>query len=188
MPQKEYNFDPHAIPADLLAAIGEVAVASAHTEYVVELAIRGCGRGDITASKGMTARAATRSFESALNSLAASATVDADRDRLGELLQQISYGFERAAIYIHNSVCLDPQTGECLIATRGARGELSGELIPVTAAEIRAEADFIYQGGIALLAFLMQKKLLPTLRRSARSPAQKGQPSRKRRDRRVVGE
>ncbi|MFC0242352.1 hypothetical protein [Rhodopseudomonas telluris] len=188
MSQKEYNFDPHAIPADLLAAIGEVAVASAHTEYVVELAIRGCGGSEAASSKGMTTRGATRSLENALNSIAASSNVDDDRDRLGELLDQITYGFQRAAIYIHNSVCVDPQTGQCLIATRGDRGELSGELIPVTVAEIRAEADFIYQGGITLLAFLMQKKLLPTLRRSVRSSAQKGQMPRKRRDRRVVGE
>ncbi|WP_420134034.1 hypothetical protein [Rhodopseudomonas sp.] len=188
MSHKEYNFDPHAIPADVLAAIGEIAVAAAHTEYVVELAIRGCGRGDATTGRGVTTRAATRSLEDALSRLGESPIADDDRDHLGELLDQISYGFERAVIYIHNSICLDPETGECLIATRGARGELSGELIPVTAAEIRAEADYIYQGGIALLAFLMQKKLLPTLRRSVRPPAQKGQPSKKRRDRRAVGE
>jgi hypothetical protein len=187
MSHKDYNFDPRAIPADRLAASGEVAVASAHTESVVAVAIRGCAGADVATAKAATAARSMRRLEEVLRSLDLRLFGGENRERLGELLNQIGEGFERGATYIHNSVCLDSETGEYLIAKRSMCGALSGELVPVTVAEVREEAKVIYQAGIALLAFLMQKKLLPSLGRNVRPSAHRSQPLKRRRASAAVG-
>lgn len=84
-----------------------------------------------------------------------------DLDELDQLLDEIGMGFAKRNNYLHNGLCRHPTSGQVYLASIVARGSLDADLIPITAPEISADARFIYEAGMRLMVFLMNKKLLP---------------------------
>jgi hypothetical protein len=84
-----------------------------------------------------------------------------DLDELDRLLDEISAGFAKRNNYLHNGLCRHPTSGELYLASIVARGSLDADLIRVTATEISADARLIYEAGMSLMVFLINKKLLP---------------------------
>ncbi len=179
---KEYDFNPHNLPQDILQAIGLVTTCFAQTQYVVELGIGGCTGVEIEYSIAITTHMNAPLRDHVLRAVA-QIRIDNldDLDELDRLLDQIKIAGNKRNLYAHNKLGRDPDTGNFFAQIIEARGEVDGELVPISADKIKADALFIYQAGMDLMIFLGGRNLLPTIPPSKRPRAHKSKAARKKR-------
>ena len=160
---KEYDFDPLNIPADILQAIGLVAVSSAQTENVVEMAIGGCLGIMAHWGAAITAHMSVPLRDHVLRSIAQIRVDNLDHlDELDRLLDDINDAFKKRNLYLHSPIARDYETNQCFVAKVESRGELSSELIPTSVDQIKKDADIIRQAGLDLVAFMDGLGMSPT--------------------------
>lgn len=160
-PPKEYDFDPRNLPHDLHAAIGLVIANASQTESVLEMAIAGCCGVDIEYGAAITTHMTIPLKFSILRSVAEIKIDDLDDlDELDKLLADIDAAFAKRNTIAHCGWCRDPETGAVFMYKEMARTRLEAELIPVAIEDIKDNATLIYDAGIALMNFLIKRKLL----------------------------
>lgn len=178
----EYDSDPRNLPQDVLAAIGLVTAASAQTESIVELGIGGCLGVDAEYSMAVTTHMSAPLRDHVLRA-AAEIRIDNpdDLDELDGLLDAINDAFGRRNRYVHHCWCIHAATKAVFTNKIVARGSLDVELVPVTVDQIKGDAALIYDAGMALMAFLMKRKLCASYPPANRPRAHKTKAARKKR-------
>jgi hypothetical protein len=167
--RRNLDFDPFNLPQDVLEAVGLITSASSHTEYVVEQGIAGCAGLDIECGAAITTHMTSPHRDNVLRALA-EIRIDSldDLDELDNLLDHVFKTLKLRNDYVHNSLCVDKNTGEILATRTEARGSVAVELFPVSVNEIKDSAKRIYLAGIDLYRFLRARGLLPRIPTSAR--------------------
>ena len=157
-----YDFNPHNLPPDYLAAIGLVTACAAQAEEAVETLIAACL--GIDAEYGM---AVTSHMAVPLRDNVARAVAEIRFENLGALdeldilLDRISQAFDKRNAVIHHSWTRHPQTGHVFTVKQTARGSVKVEVISMSAEDISADAAFIYSAGIDLVRFMIAYGLKP---------------------------
>jgi hypothetical protein len=184
----EYDFDPHNLPQDMLAAIGLVTACSAQTEWIVEQGIAGCLGIDFEYGAAVTTHMAAPLRDHVLRAVAEIKIDDLDDlDQLDDLLDAINTAFAKRNAYAHHSWCRDPRTNRCFSINTTARGRVETALIPISVSGIVRDAMAIYEAGMRLRAFLSSRQLLPPFSPQPRSRAHKSKALRKKRRKSILG-
>jgi hypothetical protein len=158
----EYDFDPHNLPQELLAAIDIAIASSAQTEEMIEMAIAGCLGVDAEYGAAVTTHMAGPLRFSALRSVAEIRIDDLDAlDRLDALLDEAELAAVKRNAIAHHSWCRNPKTGELFTVKETARKSYSMDLVPMTIEGVKADAEFIYQIGMKLMLFMRMSGILP---------------------------
>jgi hypothetical protein len=181
-PEIIFDYDPRNLPQDILAAIGLVTAASAQTEGVVQQAIAACLKIEADYGLAVTTHMAAPLRDQVLRAVAEIRIDDLDQlDRLDELLDDINAAFGKRNEYVHHAWCRHPDTGQVFTAKITARGSVDAELIPMSVDQIKRDASFVYDAGMALMKFLMRHKLSLTFPPARRERAHKTKAARKKR-------
>lgn len=180
--QKEYDFDPHNLPKELLEAIGLAIASATQTEGVVALAIGGCLGLEIEYYLSVTTHMTLPLKFSVLRS-AAEIKIDNvdDLDELDRLLERVDSALGKRHEIAHGGWCRDPKTKELFRAKMVARTSVNAEVIRVTPGSVRADADAIYTAGMDLMMFIGSRGLLPIVPSERRPRAHKLKAARKKR-------
>jgi hypothetical protein len=159
-----YDFDPRNLPPDYLAAIGLVTAAYAQTENTVEAFIGAC--------LGIDAEyqiAVTTHMPGPLRDHVARAVAEIHIDNLDHLdaldfiLDRIVKAAAKRNAIAHHTWAQHPVTGAVFTVKHTARGSVLVESVPQTVEQIRLDAAFIYDAGMALIKFMIALGLEPTL-------------------------
>jgi len=166
-----YDFDPNNMPPDLLQAIGLMAMCAAQTESVVQNFIGGVLGIDSLETLALTAHMAAPLKDQAARALIelnglSPGTVDV----VDELLDAIKEAAGKRNVVVHNSLAMNPETGEVFSYRQSARGSLQVSLQPVSVEEIKKDAAALYDAGIHLLQFMLAYDLMPLNRTRSRLP------------------
>jgi len=157
-----YEFDPRELPSDLRIAIGTAVAAWAQTEAVMDMAIAGLLRVSTPDGGAVTTHMPQAVRASALTSLAARNIPDrATRDRLNAIIAHIQTAYEKRNAIAHRSWATDPRNGNVYSVRASAKKVYKLEIIPILVETIEADALFIYNVGIELMAFCMDLGIHP---------------------------
>lgn len=179
---KEYNFDPHNLPQELLAAIGLMTAISAQTEDCVEAAVAGCIGTDFEYGKAITTHMAAPLRDSVLRSVAEIRIDDLDAlDELDRILDAVNESFLKRNAIVHHAWCIDLETGEVFTHKETSRARYESDLIPMSVDQVKADAELVYKAGMDLYSFLMTHKLLPSIPTTPRPRGHKSKAARKKR-------
>lgn len=177
----EYDFDPHNLPQELLAAIGLALTSSAQTEKLVQDAIAGCLGIDGEYGAAVTTHMAGPLRFSALRSTAEIRIDDLDvLDALDELIIRLEEAAKKRNDIAHHSWCRNPKTDEIFTIKETARASYSMDLLPMTIDKVKADAEFIYQVGMEMFLFMKLHNILPKIP-PVRNRFHKTKPERKKR-------
>ncbi|HMK41196.1 MAG TPA: hypothetical protein VK451_06515 [Methyloceanibacter sp.] len=182
---KEYDFDPHHLPNDVLAAIGLAMASSAQTESVIDMAIAGCLGVEVDYGAAVTTHMPAPLRDSVLRAVAEIRIDDLDTlDELDRTLDHIRDEVQtRRNAIVHHTWCRDPITGEVFTVKQTARGSVDAELIPMPISKIESDAELIYEAGMKLMLFLKSHNLFPPFPAQPRARTHKTRAARKRRRR-----
>jgi hypothetical protein len=181
-PSVIFDYTPHKLPQDILGAIGLISTSSAQAEAVIEMGIGGCLGIESDYSMAVTTHMNAPLRGNVLRSVAELKMDDLDDlDELDRLLDEINLGFTKRNKYVHNSLCRHPTTGNVYIQSIEARGSVDASLTPISATEIMADANFIYDAGMNLMTFLSVRDLLPPIPPVRRERSHKTKTARKKR-------
>jgi hypothetical protein len=181
-PVKVYDFDPRNLPQDLLAAIGLMTASAAQTEDCIESAIAGCLGVDVEYGKAVTTHMAAPLRDSVLRSVAEIHINDLDAlDELDVLLDTVNEAYAKRNAVVHHAWCRDPDTGAIFTHKETSRARFESELIPMSVDQVKSDALFIYDAGMALYTFLIIRKLIPPHPPSNRFRGHKSKTARKKR-------
>lgn len=179
---KIYDFDPRNLPQELLAAIGLMTASAAQTEDCVEAAIAGCLGVDFEYGKAVTVHMATPLRDSVLRSVAEIKINDLDAlDHLDRLLDTIKEGNDKRNAVIHHAWCRDPETGAVFTHKETSRARYESDLIEMSVDQVKRDALFVYDAGMALYTFLILHKLIPSFPPEGRFRGHKSKAARKKR-------
>jgi len=154
---------PRNLPHDLLAAIGLMTTSSAQTEHCVQAAIAGCLGVDFEYGKAVTTHMTAPLRDSVLRSVAEIKIFSLDTlDELDKILDWVNEGYGKRNSIVHHPWCRDPETGAVFTHKETARTRLESDLVPMTVDQVKRDALFVYEAGMALYMFLMRHKLLPS--------------------------
>jgi len=183
IPSKEYDFDPHNLPQDVLSAIGLAVASAAQTESIIARAIAGCAGVDVEYGAAITTHMNAPLRDGVLRAVAEIRIDDLDvLDDLEIIMDHIKdVVLPKRNAVAHNSWCQDPDTGELFMVRETARGSVDAELIPMTVDKIKSDAALIYNAGMELVTFLSLHGLHPTFPPTKRSRAHKTKAARKKR-------
>jgi len=157
-----YDFDPRNLPQDVLAAIGLMTTSAAHTESCVDEAIAGCLGVDYEYGQAVTTHMTMPLRFDVLRSAAEIRIDDLEvLDELDDLLGRLKEAFEKRNAVVHHMWCRDPQTGNVVMVKETARVRVAVKSIPMSADQVKADALFVYDAGMALFLFLKAHNLLP---------------------------
>jgi hypothetical protein len=177
-----YDFDPRNLPQDLLAAIGLMTTSAAHTESCVDEAIAGCLGIDHEYGQAVTTHMTMPLRFDVLRSAAEIRIDDLDAlDALDDLLDRLTKAFAKRNAVVHHMWCRDPETGNVVMVKETARQRVEIETIPMSADQVKDDALFVYEAGIALFWFLKSHNLLPPLPTAPRPRWHKSKEERKKR-------
>ncbi len=181
-PSVIYEFDPRKLPEDLLAAIGLVSTCSAQTESVVESGISGCLEIDFEFGAAVTTHMNAPQRDNVLRAVA-EIRIDNldDLHKLDRLLDEINVAFAKRNAYLHRSWCQHPTKREVYTVKTSARGRVETDLVAMDLNEIRSDAQFIYEAGMNLQTFLIERNLLPKRPPAFRNRFHKSKVERKKR-------
>lgn len=167
-----YDFDPNNMPPDLLQAIGLMAMCAAQTESVVQNFIGGVLGIDHLETLALTAHMAAPLKDQAARALIELNGLNPGTvDVVDELLDAIKDAAAKRNVVVHNSLAMNPETGEVFSYRQSARGSLQVSLQPVSVEEIKKDAAALYDAGIHLLQFMLAFDLMPLNRTRTRLPA-----------------
>jgi hypothetical protein len=159
---EDYDFDPRNLPQDLLAAIGLMTASAAHTESCVDEAIAGCLGIDYEYGQAVTTHMTMPLRFDVLRSAAELRIDDLDAlDELDGLLERLDEAFKKRNPVVHHMWCRDPKTGDMFMVKETARQRVDIEAIPMSADQVKGNALFVYETGMALFSFLKAHNLLP---------------------------
>lgn len=182
-PSVIYDHNPNNLPDDVLRAIGLMVASSAHTEYCVQQLI-----GALLGIDDVEVLALTTHMTGPLKDQVARALVELNAttaevvDTVDELLDAIEQATAHRNLIVHNAFARNPDTGEVFRVRERARGSLEVTLTPVTAEDIRRDADALYKAGLDLIQFMIVWKLRPEPRtRPLRTPLDRTAKARKKR-------
>lgn len=185
----EFDFDPLKLTADILEALGLIVAASAQTESIIEMAICGCLKVSAMYGPPITAHMNGPLRDNVLRSVA-QITIDNldDLDELDQLLDNINTAIAKRNLYVHNSIGRDKATTDKFyIAKIESRGELDTAAIPVSAQQIKDDANAILQSGLRLMDFLMARDLLAKFPATIPEREHKSKAARKKRRKELLG-
>ena len=160
-----YDFDPRNLPPELLQAIGLVATAAAQTEATLQDLIGGLLGLDNVQTLALTAQLSGMMKDHigrALSELGAPTV--AEVDALDNLLDRVNSAMEKRNTLLHNQLYRHPETGEVSSMRTSARGSLQMKLTPLVIADVERDAAEIYDAGIAVMEFMMQRGIVPRIR------------------------
>ena len=158
---KHYDVDPRNLPQDLLAAIGLMTTSAAYTESCVDEAIAGCLGVNVEYGQAVTTHMPMPLRFNVLRS-AAELRIDEDAlDELDVLLSRLKEAFDKRHPVVHHMWCRDPETGNTVMVKETARKRVAMKTIPMSADQVKVDALFVYDAGIALFSFLKAHNLLP---------------------------
>lgn len=178
----ELDFQPSNIPSEYLEAIGLITLSSSHTEHVVEWGIASCAGIDVEKGMAVTTHMPGPLRDNVLRSLAEIAIEDLDAlDELDNILDRLKTATVARNKYVHNSLCVEPKTGNVYLSTSQARGSVQTESIPVSPEDIKSAASEIYSLGLELLQFFISVRLQPIMPPDIRPRAHKTKAARKKR-------
>jgi hypothetical protein len=178
-----FDFDPRNAPADVLQAIGLVAMAAAQTESVMQHLIGSLLGIDNIQTLALTAHMAAPLKDHVSRELDAPNLTELDK--LDTLLDNVETAFAKRNAVVHNSLAMHPN-GTVLSLRETARGSLQVKLTPLSVSELREDAAFIYEAGMALQRFMIARGLSPVERtRPVRAPPNRKQKARE--SRRTLG-
>lgn len=181
-PHIVFDYDPRNLPREMLAAIGLVAASSAQTESIVEMGIGGCLGIDTDYSYAVTTHMNAPLRDNVLRAAAEIRIEDLDDlDELDRLLDNINAAFSKRNGYVHRTWCRHPETGAVFTTKITARGSVDAELVPVSLDQVTADANFIYDAGMALMTFLSAKNLFSPFPKHRRERGHKTKAARKKR-------
>lgn len=177
-----YDFNPFNLPERLHKAIGLVITSCVQTEEILKDAIGGCAGLDFEYAGAMTTHMNMPLRFDVLRSVAEIRMEDLDDlDQLDTLLDSIKAAFEKRNKIIHNRWARDPENDELFFITETSRSSYKMEAIPITVAQVEADALAIYEAGMRLMEFLSKRKLLPSLPPAIRPRRHKDKAERKKR-------
>lgn len=104
-----------------------------------------------------------------------------DLDELGKLLDGIDTALGKRHTLAHDRLFRDPETNQLFRVKHVARTRLEGTLAPITIDGIRADANSIYEAGLALMTFIAERDLLPPVPTQLRPRDHKSKSARKKR-------
>jgi hypothetical protein len=179
---KEYDFNPHSIPAPFLRAIGLALASAAQTETIVEMAIGGCLGVDGEYSMATTSHMNMPLRFSVLRSVA-EIRIDSldDLDELDKIIDLIDEAFDKRNALAHRQWGTDPATGEVFTIKQMARTRLEMDLLPMTIDKVETDARFIYDAGMKLATFISDRNLVPPMPSLDRPRHHKSKAARKKR-------
>jgi hypothetical protein len=179
---KVYDFDPRNLPSDLLSAIGLMTASAAQTESCVEEAIAGCLGVDREYGQAVTTHMTAPLRDSVLRSVAEIKIDDLDAlDKLDELLDAITAGYAKRNAVVHHAWCRDPDTGAIFTVKETSRSRVEIDLIAMSVDQVKGDALFVYEAGMALYSFLMERGLLSFAAPTNRARFHKSKTARKKR-------
>jgi hypothetical protein len=177
-----YDFDPRNLPQDLLAAMGLMTTCAAYTESCVDEAIAGCLGVDYEYGQAVTTHMTIPLRFNVLKSAAEIRIDDLDAlDELDVLLDRLDEAFNKRNAVVHHIWGRDPETGNVVMVKETARGRVEIEPIPMSADQVKSDALFVYDAGIALFLFLKAHNLVPPLPTAPRPRWHKSKEERKKR-------
>lgn len=180
-PTPVYEFDPRKLPQGIRAAIGFATACAAQTESIVEMAISGCLGIDEEYGAATVTHMTAPLRDNVLRAVAEIRLDDLDAlDELDELLDTIKAAQAKRNDIVHHGYCKDG-TGKVYRVEQTARASVNMSLIPLTASGIEEDGIFIYEAGMALLDFLINRSLLPPEIPQGRSRFHKLKAARKKR-------
>jgi hypothetical protein len=179
---KHYDFDPRNLRQDLLAAIGLMTTSAAHTESCVDEAIAGCLGIDHEYGQAVTTHMTMPLRFDVLRSAAEIRIDDLDAlDALDVLLDRLKQAFNKRNAVVHHMWGRDPKTGNVMMVKETARQRIEIESIPMSADQVKDDALFVYETGMALFSFLKAHSLLPPFPNAPRPGWHKSKEERKKR-------
>jgi hypothetical protein len=162
MPAIVYDYNPNSIPPDYLAAIGLVTACSAQTEHIVEMLIGTLLGIDAEYQVAVTTHMTAPLRDGVVRAVAEIRIDDLDAlDRLDILLDQVQTAIDKRNAIVHRRLTRHPTTGEVFAVKTSARGSVRSDLVPMPIDEIKSDALFIYDAGIALLQFMVSMGFEP---------------------------
>jgi hypothetical protein len=177
-----YDHDPRNLPQDVLAAIGLMTTSAAHTESCVDEAIAGCLGIDYEYGQAVTTHMPMKLRFDVLRSTAELRIDNLDAlDELDDLLDRLDEAFKKRNAVVHHMWCRDPKTGNVVMVKETARQRVEIEAIPMSADQVKDDALFVYETGMALFSFLKAHNLLPPFPTALRPRWHKSKEERKKR-------
>jgi hypothetical protein len=159
---KEFDFDPHNLPAEFRAAIGHAIACAAQTEGILGMAIAACARIDFETGLALTTHMTVPQKVSALRTLAEIHIDDLDAlDTLDEIIGNLETASTKRNDIVHHEWCRDPDTNDVFRVKFVARTSLMAEQTLVTVEQIEADAEFIRKAGMALSSFMIEHGIEP---------------------------
>ena len=177
----EYDYDPHNLPREILAAIGLVATCASQTEGIIEMAIGGCLGVTVEYAAAVTSHMNAPMRDQTLRAAAEIKLDDLDAlDELDRIMDSVNASFARRNLYLHNMIGADP-SGKIFATSITARGSVDVDIVPLTADSIRKDATAIYVAGMELMSFMRKHKILPKFPSAHRPRDHKTRAARKKR-------
>ena len=151
----KYDNDPSAIPDDLAAEIGRVAIASSFTEGAVETALREIGGLDAFVGASITTHMNAPTRDNALRAIA-SVRIQSEevRQELFLILDEVKRAFDKRNAIVHHAWVTERATGKVYRLQISARGKIVVREFPVTVEEVNQTAVSVHEAGLALYTFL----------------------------------
>jgi hypothetical protein len=175
-----YDYAPFNLPPEILRAIGLVVASASHSEHILNMAVGGALGLEQHYAIALTVHMPISLKVSALKSAAEFRLESDDLDQLDLLLVDLDKAFGIRNKYAHHTFAVHPETGAVYRQAESARIRLEIELVLLTVNQIESDAAFVYKAGIALMEFLILKRLLPAfvptpINRDHKSPAARKQ-------------
>jgi hypothetical protein len=102
-------------------------------------------------------------------------------DVLDVLLDRLDEAFKKRNAVVHHKWGRDTETGSVFMVKETARQRVEIEAIPMFADQVRSDALFVYDAGMALFLFLKAHDLLPPFPTAPRPRGHKSKEERKKR-------
>ncbi|MCR9214900.1 MAG: hypothetical protein NXI13_14375 [Proteobacteria bacterium] len=177
-----YEFDPNRLPNEYLTAIGRVAACAAQTDDIISIAISSCLKVDLEYGGAITTHMNGPLKDSVLRAVAEISIDDLDAlDELDNILDQISEAQSKRNRIVHQLWGIHPD-GSIISLNHKARGSYKLETKKISETEITEDAEFIYDAGLKLMAFLIEQNLYPESIPPNRARFHKTKSSRKKRN------
>jgi hypothetical protein len=155
-----YDFEPKNLPTDYLAAIGLVVANASQTDNIMRDFIGALLGVDNIETIALGTHMSTPMKDDIIRSLAElSAPCASEIDQIDDILDRIRSAIARRNEVAHNAFAIHPTTGEIFSMRERARGSLQVDFRPIKVEELLSIADDVYKAGIALMQFMVDRKL-----------------------------
>lgn len=160
--EPKYDFNPYKLPNEYLRAVGLVIACASQTESILQNFIGAVLKIDLIETRALTAHMSMPLKDDIARALAElSAPTASELDAIDDILDGVWDAMQKRNTLAHNAIIRRVETGEILSWREQARGSFSGKLTPIQSEEIERDAEVIYQAGMALQGFMIERNLHP---------------------------